>query len=240
MDRHAALTKRETVAGQIMLVRFRKPSDFRFIAGQFVFITVPDRGIRDEEGLRKPFSIASTPFESELIFAVRITDSAFKRTLGEMPPGSAVTIEDAVGSFVLPDDTTIPLVFLAGGIGVAPFRSLVLQAAHDRTGHRITLFYSSRFPDEAVFLNELEAADAQSSDIAVLSTVTRGTGGARWKGLTGRIGAEMIEDRCREWPDALYYVSGPPAMVDGMRATLDGMGIDHRRIKREIWAGCPA
>ncbi len=241
MDQYARLTGRNIVAGGIMLLRFRKPERFRFTAGQFAFVTAPDMGFHDDEGLRKPFSIASAPYEDELIFAVRITDSAFKRTLVEMPPASSITVEQAVGSFTLPGDASLPLVFLAGGLGVAPFRSMVLQALHDRTDHRITLFYSSRYPEEAVFLGELEAADAQSPNIAVLPTVTRGvSAGGEWKGLTGRISADMIRDRCRQWHEAHYYLSGPAAMVDGMRAVLDEMGIDRGRIKREIWARPPA
>ena len=78
------LLGREIIAGEIMLLRFQKPEGFNFLAGQFCFMTTPDLGFHDQEGLRKPFSIASSPLENELIFVVRLTESAFKKTLKEM------------------------------------------------------------------------------------------------------------------------------------------------------------
>jgi ferredoxin-NADP reductase len=194
-------------------------------------------GFSDDEGLRKPLSIASSPFEKDLIFVVRITDSAFKRTLKELSLRASVQLDAPLGTFLLPDDTGTPVVFLAGGIGIAPFRSMVLQAGAGSTGHNITLFYSSRVPGEAVFLDELKMASERHPNIRLVLTITRVEGAGMWAGLTGRINPEMIREGCREWESAVYYVSGPPIMADGMRAMLGQLGIGRERIKTEIWPG---
>lgn len=233
------LLHRETLAGEIMLFRFQKPQGFNFAAGQFCYVTMPDLGFHDREGLRKPFSIASSPLEKELIFAARITESAFKKTLREMPIGASVALDTPLGLFTLPKSTAAPLVFLAGGIGVSPFRSMMRYAADASAGHTITLLYSSRVPEEAIFLDEFRSIAKQNHRMAVVVTITRpGGSGEKWTGLTGRVSAEMIREQCGDRSGAIYYVSGPPVMVDSMKNVLLGMGVDQQRIKREAWTGC--
>jgi ferredoxin-NADP reductase len=229
---------RRVVARELMVLRFERPEGFDYAAGQFCFMTVPDIGFRDDEGLRKPFSIASSPQEKDLLFSVRITESAFKSTLREMPIGSSVNLDNAVGLFTLPQETAVPLAFLAGGIGVAPFRSMLRYAADAPTEHQITLYYSSRAPEEALFLDEFEEIARRRPHTRIVATVTRPDApAAGWKGLTGRLSPDMIKQGCRDWTAALYYLSGPPAMVEGLKNMLEEMGIVRDRVKREIWTG---
>jgi ferredoxin-NADP reductase len=229
---------REIMAGQMMAFRVTRPEGFNFLAGQFCLITVPDTGFQDAAGLRRPLSIASSPLEKHLLFTVRLTDSAFKRTLREMPEGRPIDIEGPVGQFILPQDTEIPLVFLAGGVGVAPFRSMMRYVADAPTGHRVTVFYSSRVPEEALFLEEFEEIAGRLPFITVVTTITRPEQSAtKWSGPTGRLTAQVIKERCKDWSRAIYYVSGPPVMVEGMRVMLGGMEIDQGHIKQEVWTG---
>lgn len=235
----AKIIDRRVIAGELMVLHFEKPEGFGYAAGQFCFVTVPDIGFHDEEGLRKPFSIASSPLEDDVIFTVRLTESAFKTTLKEMPMGSSVDLDKAVGVFTLPQDTSTPLSFLAGGLGVAPFRSMLRYAADAPTAHRITLFYSSRAPEEALFLDEFQEMMNRRPHTGIVATVTRPDPppSSGWKGLTGRLSPEIIKEGCRDWKGAIYYISGPPGMVEGMRNMLEGMGVSTDRIKREIWSG---
>ena len=100
----------------------------------------------------------------------------------------------------------------------------------------MTLFYSSRVPEEAVFLDELQGLADAHTNIDLVATMTRPEKtSTQWTGLTGRLNAEMIKRRCNEWANALYYMAGPPAMVDTMQQILDEMVIPQDRIRTEKW-----
>jgi ferredoxin-NADP reductase len=238
MNYDVKLLSREEIAEDIMTVYFEKPDKFEFLAGQFCFLKVPDIGFQDERGLRRHLSIASSPLEKELMFATKMSNSAFKRTLKEMPIGNIIIIEAPRGFLILPEDTLTPLIFLAGGIGITPFRSMIRYVADASTGHIIKLFYSNRIPEEAAFLKELQSIADTLKNITIIPTMTRtDRPSASWSGLTERISSSMIRDSFREWRDAVYYVAGPPAMVDSMKEMLKGMNIQSDRIHIESFTG---
>jgi ferredoxin-NADP reductase len=142
------------VAEGTLAFHFERPAGFQFKAGQFVNVTLVEPPETDAEGNSRSFSMASAPFETDLIVATRIRDTAFKRVLKAMPTGSEVSIAGPFGSFTLRQNSR-PAVFLAGGIGITPFRSMLLQAARERLSRRLFLFYSNRRPEDAPFLDEL-------------------------------------------------------------------------------------
>ena len=234
----AKLISRDRLAADVCVFRLEKPEGFRFLAGQYCLFSVPDMGFQDDRGLRRPFSIASSPLERELLFVTKLSGSAMKRTMAEMAPGTEVALEQAAGPLVLPERMDTPLAFLAGGIGIAPFRAMCRYATDAPTGHDITLFYSSRTPEETPFLEELRRMPSQNERLNVAVTMTRaGDDPAQWTGLTGRLNGEMIRDHCKSWERAAYYVAGPPAMADAMKQTLEAMNIPASRIKMELFAG---
>jgi ferredoxin-NADP reductase len=238
MNYTAKFIGREKLAAEVTLFRIEKPEGFRFLAGQYCLVSVPDIGFQDDRGLRRTFSISSSPLDKELLFVTKLSGSALKRTMAEMAPGCAVTLGQPLGALTLPENTATPLAFLAGGVGIAPFRSMCRYAADAATGHTITLFYSSRTPEETPFLDELTAMPERNSRLRVVATMTRvGEDPARWSGLTGRLSAEMIKGQCAAWESAGYYIAGPPVMADAMRQTLEEMHIPQGRIKIELFAG---
>lgn len=238
MGYRAKFINRERLAADVTVFRVEKPEGYQFVAGQYCLFSVPDMGFRDDRGLRRPFSIASSPLERELIFVTKLSNSALKRTMAEMPPGTEVSLEQAVGPLALPKETETPLVFLAGGVGIAPFRAMCRQATDAPTGHVITLFYSNRTPEETPFLEELRAMPEKNGRLNVAVTMTRIEGNEkRWNGLTGRLNADMIREHCRGWEKATYYIAGPPNMADAMKQTLETMSIPAPRIKMELFAG---
>jgi ferredoxin-NADP reductase len=238
MNYNSKLIERNRIGSDVMIVRMKKPEGFEFLAGQYCAVTVPDIGFRDERGLRRIFSIASSPLEKDLLFAMKMSESALKKTLAEMSPGADLEIEKPVGSLVLPEETGVPLVFLAGGVGITPFRSMVRYSADAGTGHSITLFYSSQTPEETPFLEELQRISGQDRRIAAIITMTRvGEDRSRWSGLTGRVNPEMIREGCKEWERAAYYIAGPPGMSSALNQTLQGMNISPERIQTELFAG---
>lgn len=238
MEYAARLLEKAEAADGTWVLRASRPEGYPFRAGQWALLTLPELGFQDERGLRRPLSIASSPTEGDLLFATKRSESAFKKTLGAMAPGAEFKLGDARGNLLLPENAETPLVFLAGGVGITPFRSLLRYASDTSASHRITLFYSNRTPEEAAFLDDLLAIGAQSDRIAVVATMTRMAESSRpWGGLTGRLTAAVIREQCPYWSEALHYIAGPPAMSDTLENTLKELGVAPERIRPEKFSG---
>ncbi len=232
------LTERHEEAEGILSVRLEKPEGFRFHPGQWCFLNLPDLGLQDARGLRRHLSLASSPADGHLLFATKLSPSAFKQTLARLEPGAGISLEEPRGRLALPEDPARPLAFLAGGIGITPFRSMLRHAAQARSGHRITLFYSNRKPEEAPFLDELLGMAREGEGIDVVATMTRMNESSRsWDGPTGRLNPEMIRAGLPEWESALYFLAGPPPMVEAMQGTLAEMGIAGDQVRPELFSG---
>ncbi len=235
----ATLTKREEVAEGTMAFHFAKPADFQFRAGQSVDITLLNPPETDAEGNTRAFSIASAPFESDLMIATRMRDTAFKRVLRKTALPLEVKIEGPSGSFVLHRKAEKPAVFLAGGIGITPFLSIIRQAAHDKAPHQLYLFYSNRRPEDAAFLDELlSEAAKQNPNFHLIPTMTEMDKSHReWKGETRFINKDMLAKYLPSLQGPIYYLAGPPAMVAAMRRMLTEAGVDEDDIRTEEFSG---
>ena len=239
------LIERLEVARNTMAFRFEKPDGWAFKAGQSVDMTLLEPPETDAEGNTRAFSIASAPHEPFLAVATRMRDTAFKRVLKSTPIGSEVKIDGPFGSFSLHNNAARPAIILAGGIGITPFRSMVLHAVKEKLPHRILLFYSNRRPEDAAFLGELESLQNQNPNYKLIATMTEiQNSRSPWKGETGLINPGMLD---RHFPNrvgtggqtgaAIYYVAGPPAMVNGLRTILTDAGVDTDDIRSEEFAG---
>ena len=238
MNYDIKLLDREIIADGTMALYFEKPAGYEFLAGQFCFLNLPDKGFRDERGLRRHLTIASSPLEKKLLFATRITGSAFKKTLQGLSRGETITIEKPLGNFTLPEDMSHPLLFIAGGIGITPFRSMIRYASDTHSKHVITLFYSNRMPETAAFLDELKSVADRDDNINVLPTMTEIENSAQaWSGLTGQINPAMIKNNYTQWEHAVYYVAGTPKMVDGIRDVVRDMHIEDEKVRIEKLTG---
>ncbi|MEP6590446.1 MAG: FAD-dependent oxidoreductase [Gemmatimonadota bacterium] len=228
----------QEVAEGTMAFRVEKPEGFTFKAGQFADVTLINPAETDAEGNTRAFSLASAPYEKSLMFATRMRDSAFKRVLGRMEPGTELTLDGPHGSFTLHNAARTPAVFLTGGIGITPVRSIVLQAAHDTLPQRIVLFDSNNRPEDAVFLDELMAAQSTNAQCTVIGTMTKMEKSSRpWQGETGFITEAMLRKSLDDLALPIYYVVGPPAMVQSMRELLNGVGVDDDNIRTEEFSG---
>jgi ferredoxin-NADP reductase len=238
MNYETQLTGGKIIAKDTMSFSFEKPEGYEFQAGQYCFLNLPDKGFQDERGLRRHLTLASSPRDKELLFATRMTGSAFKNTLRELSEGEPITIEKPLGHFTLPEDAAAPLVFIAGGIGITPFRSMLRYASDSKTEHAIILFYSNRMPETTAFLDELERIAESSDHIVLFPTMTdMQDSRQQWDGLTGKIDPAMIRENCQEWDAAAYYIAGPPGMVDGVKGIVHEMQIDKERIHTEKLTG---
>jgi ferredoxin-NADP reductase len=221
-----------------MAFHLERPYEFDFKPGQSADLTLINPPETDSEGNTRTFSIASAPFESQLIFATRMRDTAFKRSMKKIPLGTELQIAAPMGSFTLHKNPAKPAVLLAGGIGITPFFSIVRQAAHDRLGHKICLFYSNRRPEDAPFLEELQKLEKTNSNFRLIATMTEMAGSKEpWNGETGWINKEMLVRHLSGLRGPIYYVAGPPAMVTGVRGMLVESGIDEDDIRSEDFAG---
>lgn len=232
------LNQRETVAEGTLAFYFEKPAGFAFKAGQFLELTLANPPETDAEGNSRAFSIASAPSESHLMVATRMRDTAFKRVLGKLPLGAEVQIEGPFGNLILHNNTTRAAVFLAGGIGITPFRSIVFRAAKEQLPHRLFLFYSNRRPEDAAFLGELQALRAENANYTLVDTMTgMERGSDSWKGETSRISKETLIQHLGDLNGPIYYLAGPPAMVGAMQQMLNSAGVNDDDIRPEEFAG---
>jgi len=232
------LRGRHQVAERTMAFEFEKPAGFTFKAGQFIEVTLIDPTETDAEGNARAFSIASAPHEDVLVVATRMRDTAFKRVLAAMEVGAKARIEGPFGNLVLHNNSAKAAVLLAGGIGITPFRSMVLRAAWEKLPHHILLFYSNRRPEDAPFLEELRDVAAQNPNYKFVGTITEPEKSRYpWRGETGFITADMLSRYSKDVVTPVYYIAGPPAMVSGLQAMLNGKGVDDDDIRTEEFAG---
>jgi len=120
--------KREVARGTLLVTFDLLGAEVEITPGQYFFVTLPDVGHDDDKGLRRHFTVVTSPSETGVVgFATRMRDSAFKRSLAELPVGADVDVEPPKGSFALPEDASRPLVFVAGGIGITVFRTMLLH-----------------------------------------------------------------------------------------------------------------
>ena len=195
------ISKREIAAGT-MAVRFEKPEGFAYKAGQFADCTLINPAETDAEGNTRAFSLASAPYEGDLMLATRMRDTAFKRILKTMEPG------------------------------------IVLQAVHDNVPHRILVFYSNRRPKDAAFMDELMESHKTNPDYTFVGTMTHMEKSNReWHGETGFISKAMLLKSIGDLTLPIYYIDGPPAMVNTMRKILSEAGVDDDNIRMEEFSG---
>jgi ferredoxin-NADP reductase len=238
LTRMAALRKREETAQDTMAFYFDKPAGFEFKPGQSVDLTLIDPAETDAEGNIRTFSIASAPFDAQLMVATRMRNTAFKRTLKTMPLGTAVKIDGPSGSFTLHKNQAKPAVLLAGGIGITPFFSIIRQAAAEKLPHQLYLFYSNRRPEDAPFLGALEDSAQQNPNFHFVPTMTNmETSQHEWRGNRGLIDRDMVARHVSSLTGPIYYSAGPPGMVTAMRQMLVAAGVDEDDIRTEEFAG---
>jgi ferredoxin-NADP reductase len=232
------LKDRKEVAEGTMAFRFEKPSAWTFKAGQYLDMTLLDPSETDSEGNVRSFSIASAPHEDTLMVATRMRDTAFKRVLGTMPFGTAVKIEGPSGDLILQNDSTRAAVFLAGGIGITPFRSIVHWAAKEKLPQRVFLFYSNRRPEDAAFLADVQSLESDNPKYKLIASMTEMEKSHRpWNGETGLIDQGMLVRHLKEAASPIYYIAGPPAMVKDLLEMLHKARIKDDDIRAEEFAG---
>lgn len=218
------LRRREVAADTVELTFDFSSAPAEFTAGQYVsLIASPELGIEPPSDQRD-LSITSSPeLSAEVSVAYRESDSPVKDWLRELKPGSEVTLRGPAGSFTLPDgaDADAPVAMVAGGIGVAPFRSMLLDPG--QASRRIGLFCWNDAPERLPYAEELRKLTSMPSRRLVAET--------------GRFRADSLGPWHRAHPDSYWYVAGPSEMVWSVLAALDKLGVPRERVRTEEFTG---
>ncbi len=236
MRTRVTLVRTEAIARDTTAFHFGRPAGFAFRAGQFADYTLIDPPETDREGNTRGFSLANAPDEPDLIAATRIRDSAFKRVLSRLPVGTEVELDAPYGDFTLHRTPTTPAVFITGGIGVTPVRSMIAQAMRDQTGHQITLLHSSRTPGDLPYRNDFERLARAHRNFRYVPVVTD-SAPAAWRGERGRLDEGMLARHVPRLTGPIFYLSGPEGMVRAMRRLLVALRVDEDSIRTEEFTG---
>jgi glycine betaine catabolism B len=238
------LSKEKLQETDIMTFRFSRGAGIDFTAGQYAFFKL-DGVYGDAKGPIRHFSISSSPTEQDYIqISTRIRDTPYKQKLASLEEGTKILAWGPQGEFVLHDDDhSKPAVFLSGGIGVTPFRSMIKYATDKRLPVKITMFDSNRNQQNILYKDEFDKLASQNKNIKVVYTVTEEeqvSNTENWSGERGRIDKSMLERYLTkdEIDNAVFYICGPPGMLKAMQELLQKeLQIPKDRLKVEAFTG---
>jgi ferredoxin-NADP reductase len=234
----AKLQSRQEVAEGTMAFCFDKPAGWTFMAGQFIDLTLIAPPETDAEGNTRGFSIANAPFEAPIMVATRLRDTAFKRVLKTLPLGTAVRIKGPFGDLRLHHNVARPAVVRHRDHAVsehppasraretAPAHSLFLR---ESTARRCPV------PGRAVRAGTRGREDAHVTFIPTVSEMEKSH--LPWDGERGFIDQQMLATYLPDVTSAVYYLTGPPGMVRGLRTVLAAAGVDDDDIRTEEFTG---
>ena len=204
--------------------------------GQYMEMTLP-HSPSDSRSLRRYFTLASSPTEREVSLGIKFYQpaSTFKKTLLGMKEGESMVASQLAGGFTLPEDKNKKLVFIAGGIGITPFRSMIKYLLDKKERRPIILFYSNKSPADAVYRDLFDRAEKELGMELIYAFTDRST--ALPEGAAPEISGELVKKRVPDYADRIFYISGPQGMVTSFRETLIQAGVHRRAIKTDYFPG---
>ncbi len=220
-------------ADNIRTFWFKPERMMDYTAGQYTELTIR-HDKPDDRGTKRWFTLSSAP-GGELVsittkYAGDDKSSTFKKALFNLKPGTDVDLAEAMGDFVLPKDASIPLVFVAGGIGLTPFHSMFEWMADHGDHRNITFIYGVRNEDEIIFQKTFERA-------GIHATIVVGEPSNAWGGERGRLSAEMILGLSNPPKNALIYMSGPEPMIEALEGDMQARGMEKSQLVGDFFPG---
>jgi ferredoxin-NADP reductase/nitrite reductase/ring-hydroxylating ferredoxin subunit len=222
-----------------------KITPLNYTAGQFAFFDIG--GVyNDPKGPIRHFTISSSPTENFIMFSTRIRESPYKKRLSTLEEGSRVKVRGPEGQFILHEDYSKPAVFLSGGIGVTPFRSMIKYATDKQLPLKIVMFDSNRNRENILFNKEFDEWMKINKNLKIIYTISEdeqqpsSSTANNWKGEYGRIDKAMILKYLdtNMLDNSIFYICGPPSMLKAMESLLqDNLEIPKERIKVEEFTG---
>ena len=215
---------------------FRPDRKIAYLPGQYLDWTL-EVANPDARGNRRAFTIASAPSDEDLRLGVKFypDSSAFKRSLAAMQPGDAIFASQLAGAFTLPEDASQKLAFIAGGIGVTPFRSMVRDLVSRQDKRSVVMLYGANRADEFAYAGLFARAERELGHRTVYAVAE---GEATSLGAhRGLIDAALVEREIPDFRERVFYLSGPWAMVTAFQRMLKDMGVARARIKVDYFPG---
>ncbi len=232
------LVKKERLTPNITSFFFETAPKINFQPGQFLEWTVPHVH-PDSRGIRRWFTIASSPTESFIQLTTRFAEqsSSLKTALGSLKIGEHIWAHGLEGDFVLPKDKTKALVFIAGGIGITPFRSMIKYLLDRGEARDITLLFAVKKSSDLVFLDLFEEAK-EAFGVKIVTVVTEPD--EKWRGVTGNVDKQILTNQIPTLKDAEVFVSGPEPMVEKLSEILRDCGVANASIHQDFFPGYTA
>ena len=234
--RAAVKEKREVAKGTLLVVFDLLGNHVSFLPGQYFWVELVDPPYQDEKGSRRHISVVTSPNDHGVLgLCTRLRDSAFKRSLAELEVGSPVEVEEPKGSFVLPEDTDRPYVFVAGGIGITVFRCMLLFIRENGLAHDVTLVYSNRDVESTAFYDELVELEREMDNLRVVFTMTDDPS---WDGESRRVDPELLRDVLdADLGTYEFLVAGPPGMAEPVAESLKSAGVPEEQVRADKYSG---
>lgn len=216
------LIEKEHLVDNVWVFRFAPNEPMPYTAGQFVYVELPHEK-PDSQGTKRWFTNSAAPYQGILQITTRVTNSTFKQALSKLKINSQALqlIDKPDGDFVW-QDSELPMVFIAAGIGITPFYSMLKQRAHDNQPLNVTLVYSGRTHD-VPFTTEIESWQRQDSQFQVKWVIGR------------RLSAEKIRQLLPDLNRSLVYLSGPEPMVESVGDNLKANGLPEPQLKQDFF-----
>jgi ferredoxin-NADP reductase len=219
------LTKVQNIADGTKMFCFTKPEGFDYLPGQYVAMRITDLVEPDTKNGVRSLSLASAPSEEFLGFGVRVSDSGFKKTLWTMKPGATVEVTKAVGFFTIPETEEREIIFLIGGIGITPVRSMLKQAEFEKSQKRYTLFFANRLPKDAPFAQEIKEYILPNLQMIEVMSQCGGDRANDSCDEHGYIRHELVQKYVAEPQLAIYYLVGSMQFIEVMEKMLTELGL---------------
>ena len=228
--------RRSETADVISFIFALEGQAFAYCPGQFVSYELDTLAFPDERGPRRHFTISSSPTEKGIIMlTTKMRGSGFKETLRHAPLGYELTAGVAAGHFVMPEKETRRHIFIAGGIGVTPYRSILRYALDAKEPIKGLMLYFNHSFTEIVFRQELEDIARQLPTFSLVPVLSQPETG--WTGEQGRLDENLFRKYVPEPKDALCWISGPPAMVQSYKDLVRQVGIGEEALRTDIFIG---
>lgn len=233
------LKEAKKVANDVYDFVFATSTPVAFSPGQYFEWTIPDKD-PDNRGNRRYFTISSSPTENTVNMGIKFypKPSTFKTALAAMKVGDTLVASQLAGDFTLPKDPAEKLVFIAGGIGVTPFRSMIKYLVDKGEKRDIVIFYCARTADDCAYA-DLFAEAGHSLGIKTYYVLSEPTAQVPygWEGMVGALTGEVIAREAGDAAKRTYYISGPHGMIVGFTGTLRGMGVSGSHIHSDFFPG---